>query len=342
MKITRQNLIIIILSIIALGLISYLLFFKTKNTLRVNVSDIDVEIDIRRFDKDLFADYTDIEQHTAFLEEKYPRFFLLFTQQIITIGHTGNKRFYEYFDAFLTDYSVEKARKAVENKFRTLDETEATLKNGFRHYKYYYPEKEIPGILTFIAGFNHSIVTDNGIIGIGLDKYLGADSELYAMMDIPVYAVRKMQPEFMPVDCMYAWAKMEHAGPDTSEYLVHKMIYEGKLLYFLDAMYPDMHDSIKMGYAAQDLAYCQQFEKFMWDYLVSEELLFSTDYLKRRKFIGDAPFTYAFGKESPGRAAVWLGWQIVKAYAENNNMEVKALMNENDYQKILNESEYRP
>jgi hypothetical protein len=61
-----------------------------------------------------------------------------------------------------------------------------------------------------------------------------------------------------------------------------------------------------------------------------------------QKFIGDAPFTYAFGKESPGRAAVWLGWQIVKAYAENNNLKVKTLMNENDYQKILNKSEYKP
>jgi hypothetical protein len=342
MKITRQNLIIIILSIIALGLASYLLFFKTKEKLKVDVSDVEVEIDIRRFDQDLFAGYTDIEQHTAFLEEKYPRFFLLFTQQIINIGHTGNKRFYEYFDAFLTDYTVEKAVNAVENKFKTLNEVENTLEGGFRHYKYYYPEEEVPDIITFIAGFNHSVVTDNGIIGVGLDKYLGADSDLYAMMDIPVYAARKMQPDFIPVDCMYAWAQMEHAGPDTSEYLVHKMIYEGKLLYFLDAMYPDMHDSIKMGYSAQDLAYCNKFEKTMWEYIVSEELLFSTDYLKRRKFISNAPFTYAFGKDSPGRAAVWLGWQIVKAYAKNENPGLQNLMNENDYQKILNESAYRP
>ncbi|MGC9331357.1 MAG: hypothetical protein ACP5DZ_05695 [Bacteroidales bacterium] len=342
MKIKRQIFIILFLIITVIGLMINVLFFKAKDSLQVDVSDIEVSLNVHRFDKDLFADYTDIEEHTAFLEDKYPRFFLLFTQQIINIGHTGNKRFYEYFDAFLTDYSVEKAREAVENKFRTLDETKATLENGFRHYKYYYPEKGIPDIITFIAGFNHSIVTDDGIIGIGLDKYLGADSELYAMMDIPVYAVRKMQPEFIPVDCMYGWAQMEHAGPDTSEYLIHKMIYEGKFLYFLDAMYPDMHDSIKIGYTAQELAYCHKYEKFMWDYLVSEELLFSTDYLERRKFIGDAPFTYAFGKESPGRAAVWIGWQIVKAYAENNNMGVKALMNENDYQKILNESKYRP
>ncbi|MGM0650209.1 MAG: hypothetical protein ACQES1_06850, partial [Bacteroidota bacterium] len=216
------------------------------------------------------------------------------------------------------------------------------LENGFRHYKYYYPEKEIPDIITFVAGFNHSIVTDEGIIGIGLDKYLGADSELYAMMDIPAYAVRKMKPEMIPVDCMYAWAQMEHMEPDTTEFLVHKMIYEGKMLYFLDAMYPGMHDSIKMGYSEKDIAYCHRYEKHMWEYLVSEELLFSTDYLKRRKFTGDAPFTSAFGKESPGRAAVWIGWQIVKAWVDNENVDLQSLMQENDYQKILNQSHYEP
>jgi hypothetical protein len=342
MKIRRLNIIFILLAVLAALLGTFVLLKHDKDPLKVNVSDVSVDLKVRRFDQDLFSYSGDLEGHVRKIEEKYPRFFWLFTEQIISIGNTGDKDFYKYLEAFMQDYSVEQARKAVNEEFSEIDDVKNKLESGFKHYKYYFPESEVPDVITFIAGFNHSVVTDEGLIGIGLDKYLGADTELYAMMNVPAYAARKMRREMIPVDCMKAWAQMEYPNQDTTDYLVFEMIYNGKLLYFLDAMYPEMPDSLKIGYTAKNMAYCNRFEQDMWQFLVSEELLFSTDYLKQRKIIGEAPFTAPFGKESPGRAGAWLGWQIVRAYMKNKDVSIPDLMKESDYQKILNQSEYQP
>ncbi|HKK68044.1 MAG TPA: hypothetical protein VJ946_07515 [Bacteroidales bacterium] len=342
MKIKRQNIFFILLATVAILLGVYILFMHETNPLEVNVSHVDVDLDVRRFDQDLFDYDGNLEAHVRELEKEYPRFFWLFTEQIINIGNTGDKDFTKFLDAFMQDYSVEQARNAVNEEFNEISDVESTLESGFKHYKYYFPEEDVPDVITFIAGFNHSVVTDEGLIGVGLDKYLGTDCELYSMMNVPAYAARKMRREMIPVDCMKAWAQMEFPNQDTTDYLVFEMIHQGKLLYFLDAMYPQMPDSLKIGYTTKNMAYCRRFEQDMWQYLVSEELLFSTDYLKQRKIIGEAPFTAAFGKESPGRAGAWLGWQIVRAYMKAENVSIADLMSESDYQKILNQSKYKP
>ena len=56
----------------------------------------------------------------------------------------------------------------------------------------------------------------------------------------------------------------------------------------------------------------------MWQYLIEKDLLFSTDQLTIRKLTGEAPFTSYFTNESPGRAAVWIGFRIVESYMVKN------------------------
>jgi hypothetical protein len=40
---------------------------------------------------------------------------------------------------------------------------------------------------------------------------------------------------------------------------------------------------------------------------------------------------------------VWMGWKIVKSYMQNNkNIELSELMSNENYQQILEQSNYRP
>jgi hypothetical protein len=81
----------------------------------------------------------------------------------------------------------------------------------------------------------------------------------------------------------------------------------------------------------------------MWTHLIENKYLFSTDRFMIDKFILDGPYTRDFGRESPGRAAVWIGYRIVSAYmAKNPGINLSALMAEKDYMKILNQSTYNP
>ena len=77
-------------------------------------------------------------------------------------------------------------------------------------------------------------------------------------------------------------------------------------------------DEIIFGFTADQMKFCKNNEPHMWQYLVEKDLLFNTDQLTIRKLTGEAPFTGYFTKESPGRAAVWLGFRIVESYMMKN------------------------
>ena len=60
------------------------------------------------------------------------------------------------------------------------------------------------------------------------------------------------------------------------------------------------------------------------------------------KYLNDAPFTSGMPTESPGRAVVWTGLQIVKKYEEKKGISLPDLMEEQDYRQILRSAGYRP
>ena len=115
------------------------------------------------------------------------------------------------------------------------------------------------------------------------------------------------------------------------------------MVYFVKKMLPDVHDTIVLGFTPAQLKWCNNNSEQMWTYLVGNKLLFSTNNLTIRKLVYPAPFTSYFSQESPGRAAVWLGYKIVSAYMKHNkDITLPQLMQEPDYQKILRMSNFKP
>jgi hypothetical protein len=109
------------------------------------------------------------------------------------------------------------------------------------------------------------------------------------------------------------------------------------------AMYPEMEEELITGFTEEQMKWCRNNEKQMWTHLVEEKLLFSTDALNIRKLVEDAPYTPFFTSESPGRAAVWQGCQIVKAYADKHpKYTVQQVMSRRNYQEVLRQSRYTP
>ena len=121
------------------------------------------------------------------------------------------------------------------------------------------------------------------------------------------------------------------------------LIFNGKILYFLDAMFPNDEDSLKIGFSKSQLDFCRRNESKTWSFFIENKLLFNSNSNDYDKYISDGPTTNGFPRESPAMMGVWVGWQIVKKFmSENKNVSLNQLMNENDYQKILNLSKYKP
>lgn len=310
----------------------------------VNLSGIDPKVTIMRLDEDLFqTDIDSIPESVERLKLKYGEFFILYNFMIVRLGNPNASAYPGYLRNFLTDFDMYNLHKEVSRVFPDLTFLEKELNEAFKRYQYYFPERNVPQIFTYIGGFNQSIVTSDTILGIGLDKYLGTDHVFYGKMELAQYLRYNMHPQKISSDCVRAWAMTEFEYDESTDNLIGQMIHYGKVMYFTDFMLPYQHDTLKTGFSSAQLEWCRKNEASMWTYLVEKKLLFTTDLRVINKFIGEAPFTNDFTSEAPGRAAVWLGWQIVKSYMKRHKeLTLEQLMEETDYQKILNKARYRP
>ncbi len=315
-----------------------------KNPYQVDVSDIDLELTIHRLENDLFTLPLDsIEESIPGLEKKYGTFFDLYNYRIINIGGADQPVYPEYLLYFLTDQLNNEVYTRVMQVFPDISWLEEELTDAFRHYRYYFPQKDIPELVTYVSRFNQSVVTAEGYIGIGLDKYLGTESEYYKQLGLHSYMIRNMHPSKISSDCIMAWLLSEFAINDSAYNLLAEMIYQGQIIYGVKSMLPDQPDSLIMGFTADQMAFCRANEDTMWEYLVEHKLLFITDRFEISKFTGYGPFTSDFTNSSPARAAVWMGWRIVEQYARRNpGMSLTRLMEQDDYQGILTGSKYNP
>ncbi len=316
----------------------------SRNKFDVDVSDININLEIHRFDQDLFSINIDsIYNEIPAISDKYGAFFDIFTNRIINIGGIENRALPDRLKLFLEDIINKEVYEYTQKKFHDFDIYKQELTEAFKHYKYYFPEKPIPQIYIYVSRFNQSIVTDENILGIGIDKYLGSNCDYYTALGLPQYMKYKMKKEMIVVDCMKAWGQTEFDFNHIESNMLGHILYKAKIQYFINAMLPYAEDTLKWGFTKKQLDWCYENEKNIWMYLIDNKLLFSTDYKQIKRFTEDGPFTTSFTNESPARAAVWMGLRIIESYLKNNpEITFQELMNEQDYQKILNNSKYEP
>lgn len=315
-----------------------------RDPLDVDVSGMDEVVQVERFDRALFEmDQDTINNAIGALYHMYGDFFDIFNVHVISIGQASARRYSSFLSMFINDPTNREVYEYTKNVFSSMDELNGILTDGFRHYLYHYPDSVLPRIVGYVSRFNQGLFTVDHFVGIGLDQYLGRDCKYYKQMGVPQYLARKKEPERIPADAMYAWATQIFPYNDSMDNVLSRMVHQGLLTYFVDAMYPAMEERWKMGFTEDQMRWCINNEKQMWTHLVEEKLLFSTDPLVIRKLIEDAPHTSYYTVESPGRAAVWQGWQIVRAYASRHpQLSLHQILSQRNYQEILRVSRYNP
>ena len=313
---------------------------------KVNTSSINVNIGIKRLEKDMFSISPEkIAESVPVLREKYSGFLQYFSY-VIKAGDINEPSFGDMLVRFCTDRLNNEIYDSVMKVFPEVTEIENGLEDAFRHYIYYFPERKVPSVYTCITGFNYSIIASDSILGISLDRYLGAYSRYYPQLGIYSYISARMTPLNVVPDCMYGWADSEWIFDSTGyavDNVLSRMIHYGKLKYFEKCMLPDEPDELIFGFTTGQMNFCRNNELQMWQHLIEHDLLFSTEQFEIRKLTEDAPFTSYFTNESPGRAANWIGFRIIESYMmKNPGVKLEELMKETDIQGLLQKAKYSP
>lgn len=323
--------------------IIFILFSCQSNPLKIDVSKIKMSKTIDRFERDLFALKEQKELNSENLQKQYGQFLRMYGAKVIQIGDMKSTDFDKYLSKFVHDTLMYNVYQKCETLFPELDDHNFEITQAFKHFAYYFPKRIIPKCYSMISGFNQSVVVDVDFIGVSLDKYMGADCDYYKKLEIPLYARFAMQEKNISTDIMLAFILSEFDLVSSTNHLLANMIYQGKIMYFLKACMPNKDDYLLFKYKAEQEKWCKANEAMMWTHVIDKKDLFTRSSRTISKYITNAPFTKGMPQESPGRTGIWIGYQIVKKYMnENENISIQNLMNDNNYEDILRKSKYNP
>jgi hypothetical protein len=317
---------------------------KVKNI--PDVSEIEAKVEIIHFNQLLLQlDTNDVQNGLAALEQEHPDFTRIYLDNVLNIRKDWmpEEKYIDAIRGFLTFPSVRKLADTVNTVYNDFSVLQDEFDQAFRFYKYYFPQRELPTIYTYLSEYTiGAFVADPNIIGVGLDFYLGEDYPLYDPSFFPQYIRRTMNKEHLVFRSIEALAN-DLAGEPNGDRLIDLMIHNGKVHYIVDQLLPYTADSIKLGYTAQQVQWVNNNEAAIWAHFIAEDLLYSTDYKNIRKLVDHSPHSPGMPQEAPGRTANWLGWQIVKAYMDRRpNASLTDLIDEKDAQKLMEISKYKP
>lgn len=297
-----------------------------KSKVEQAVDEMPLELKVERFDKDFFETKP---QDLSMLKQQYPFFFPSGNDDQIWIEKMQNPQWRELYDE-------------VQKKFGNFDTEKEKIQTLFKHIKYYFPETKTPKVITVISemDYQNKVIYADSLVIISLELYLGKNHKFY---QFPDYLKQNFEPAQILPDMAEAFS-IRKVTPPTDNTLLSQMVYAGKELYLKDLLLLDYSDADKMGYTPEQITWCSENEGYMWRYFIENSLLYDGDQKLIPRFINPAPFSKFYleiDNESPGRVGAWLGWQIVRAYMENNTVSIQDML-KTEAKEIFEKSKYKP
>lgn len=334
---------------IYLTFITCLLFAACTQNKKIDVSHIPVNVKIERFDDDFDAmSKKPMSAQATYLQKKYGVFYADYIERILRAGSIQDTGYFTVLRQVFANKAYHDLKHDVDSVYPNLHQQDEQLTDAFRRIKYYFPKKKLPKVYAYFSGFQAQTSIGDGYFAIGLDLFLGRNSRFYPALieNFPMYISRRFTPDNIAPRVAEGIIR-EDMFPEKDEYktLLSKMIYNGKVMYMMDLVVPDVADTTKIGYTTAQLKWCETFKPQIWGYFLDENLLYDTDELKTQKYLNEAPFTPGLGEknESAPKLGVWTGWQIVRQYMEKHpEVTLPQLMADDDAQQILKDSKYRP
>jgi len=300
---------------------------KECDELTPEIAKMVISLNIDRFDQEFDkADISDL----PYLKTKYP---YMFPQQFADSVWIGR----------MNDTLQQEIMGEVNRVFPDLQEESVQLTKLFKHIKYYFPTAKIPNVVTGISDVDrkNKVFYSDTLLVIAVDTYLGAENKLY--QGISKFERQNLNSKQLLPDIINEFSKPYISSPRNRNF-ISQMLYYGKRLYLKDVLIPCEGDDVKMGYDMDQIIWCQENEEEVWRYFIENEILFSTDKELAERFLLNAPYSKFYkeiDQESPGRIGQWLGWQIIRAYMNTNEISLQELMI-TPADEIFKNSNYKP
>ena len=320
-----------------------------------DVSDVEVDLTVLRFDRELAGlDTTALDAGLRRLDNEFGSFTDVFFTHLVPVrrGDFSPEEGEQVLQAYLEYPLTSFVDSLVSNEFPGAGAQEKTLTEDFeqslRYYRHYLPEAPLPDTLVLYATHFElaAFLYGDGQLAAGLDFFLGPDFDYTQVNpEEPIfskYLAESYTPTHFTGKLLRVLLDDQYPAPRTGR-MIDYLIHEGKKLYLLEHFMPETPDPVVYEVTDEQMDWLRNNETQIYAYLQREDLIFSTDVNKINKYTRPAPYTPGMPQESPGGAVNYLGRQIVAAYMQQHpDVTLPELMAMEDGQAILRGARYKP
>ena len=266
----------------------------------------------------------------------FPQVTKLLIEDVLELGTVGEPDINERLCTYYADTTLQHLMNDVMVCYEDVSDLEKGLTAGFRQLKKWLPELVVPQVYTQISALNQSVVVGDSLLGISLDKYLGADYPLYRRYYYP-YQCRSMVRERILTDgfAFYLMGQYPfgwHLGHRT---LLDVLMYRGKIYWVVNRLLDGISVEDMLGYTDEEKDWCKDNRQKLWKWLLTGGLLSSTDPMLVRAFTHAEPGLSFEGKPVPPVVGVWLGIRLVDSYMkQHSRTDVAQLLGQSDFSDI--------
>lgn len=275
----------------------------------------------------------------------------LYVEDIMRMGSCQDSGTWGILQEFAKFKDMKDLQMAIEKKHTSqqiaLYNQEFAL--AFSRIKTQLPKEKNPHLIYMNGGLSAASYAKDQSLFVGLDYYLYPDPLVNEFPNdrFPLYKKKNMQSQYLVPNALFNWMSFRYntydsIPPEKNDFL-SSLIYAGKLMYAMDIVLPEVHDTTKMMWSQSEWEWAKENELNIWKEMARQEVMFGTRKEEIYKWFNEAPFTNAgnLPQKSSPQLGLWMGWKIVAAYMEKNpTITLEQLWKERNHQKIL--SAFKP
>lgn len=287
---------------------------------------INAAVELIRFEQVFFnLDTTNIGTELKKLETQYPEFTGGYLSSVLGVRDsiTGRKQVLGYLNYPDARYTYDTVQKV----FGEIPLVQEQLNQLATYYQYYFPENQpLNKAFTYLSEYHGDrlAIIDEGFVGLPLDMALGKGYPPYTFLKIPLYDQRTCTKEHLVPKAADAIAQnlVTEITKPKGNHLIDLMLYNGKVMYLTDLLLPMVEDSLLFGFSSIQMQYCKTGEYKLYEYITSEELMYSSESKRINKYVSKGPFKPQF--DLPGNSGSWLGYRMIRSYERQLRSKLKS------------------
>jgi hypothetical protein len=163
------------------------------------------------------GDFSALQQ----MQTRYPKQTRRLIEDVLQLGKVDDAHINVRFYSFFQDSTLQKLIAEVGEQYRDMNDIDKQLTDAFTRLSDLLPGTTPPVVYTQIGSLDQSIVVGDGLLGISLDKYLGADYPLYVKYGYTERQRSMMTREFIVPDCLGFYLLSLYPAADDSLRSVH-------------------------------------------------------------------------------------------------------------------------